>query len=101
MYVAERAVRRMFPPQGKPQEGAIYDPHGLDGVLAWMLPAVLRFLRCLHAIWEPHVSWGCSFGTWSDGGVFWARDRYDGTFIACDGHCSSGPHFLPCCACFL
>ena len=58
MYVAERAVRRMFPPQGKPQEGAIYDPHGLDGVLAWMLPAVLRFLRCLHAIWEPQVSWG-------------------------------------------
>ena len=56
MYVAERAVRRLFPPQGKPQEGGIHEPHGLDGVLAWLLPAVLRFLRCLHATWEPQVS---------------------------------------------
>ena len=55
MYVAERAIRRMFPPLGKPQDGGIYELHGLDGILVWVLPAVLRFLRCLHSVWDPQV----------------------------------------------
>ena len=67
MYVAERSVQRMLNLQGKAarssvavagdQPGGICEAQGMDGILAWMLPAVLRYLRCLHSVWEPQV--GC------------------------------------------